>query len=84
MNPKRSIAFNVLLSAEEKNHLNAMADQLGVSQGAVLRAAIQTRWLMDFQAMPMCANGARCMAPQLHILECRKLPSPTPENLQLT
>lgn len=70
---KRNLSFNVLLSHDEREHLVEIAEELGVSQGAVVRAGIQTRWMMEFQALPMCASGGRCMCPQMHNLKTAAL-----------
>lgn len=62
----REHPFNVLLSHAEFATLKELALKHGVSQGAILRQALNWRNLMDQKRIPTCANGNPCFVAHLH------------------
>ena len=64
--PGRKAAFNVMLSPEDYARMDAVAQALGRSRGAVLREALRYLHQMTIQGIPTCASGAFCVVPNVH------------------
>lgn len=58
--------FNVLLSGDELAHLQAIANDVNVSKGHIVRSLIQRAWMMQGMGVPTCADGCNCFVPQMH------------------
>lgn len=64
--PGRKAAFNVMLSDEDYSRMDAVAQVLGRSRGAVLREALRYLHQMTVQGIPTCASGQFCVVPNVH------------------
>ena len=65
--PKKDRPFNVLFSNESFAQLSELATRDGLSSGAYLRKLVRAAWSHTVDSRPMCAGGAQCLVPQLHI-----------------
>lgn len=63
---KKDNAFNVMLSTEQKNMLNQLAESLNCSKGQTFRFMLIAAYQMKFKDTPTCANGSRCFVPHMH------------------
>lgn len=63
------VAFNVQLDKAEKAMLEALANRLGISQGAIIRNQIAKQFRMAFGAEPACATGTACLCPQMQMTQ---------------
>jgi len=63
--PTRPHTFNVMLSGQETAQLEALAKHAGVSKGAVVRSLLRAANAHTFKGLASCANGQRCLCPQL-------------------
>lgn len=64
--PKTEIAFNVLLSSDQKAMLSQLSTMLQCSRGQVIRDSIRFRFAHSCNASPTCASGQPCLVPALH------------------
>ena len=62
----KSKSFNVLLEPEQQLKMQQLAAKRALSQGAVLRDALEAAWLMYVPGTPVCATGKGCFVPQMH------------------
>ncbi len=58
---------NVLLSEGEYNMLAAIKEDGGISASLVIRQCIISRYNHLKHAKYSCADGARCLCPNLHV-----------------
>lgn len=63
---KRTHTTQILLSPEEHNNARRLAEQAGLSLGALIRHLLVLRGLMLWYASPCCADGQRCYVPHMH------------------
>lgn len=71
--------FNLLLSLDEYEMLQALSKETGSSCGALLRSALRARYAHTLQFVPTCASGSPCFVPQMHMPPTRSKPGITPE-----
>jgi len=64
--PKNDRPFNVLFSSESFAQLQELANDSGLSAGALIRRLVRQAFDMRFNHTPKCSNGAACLVPQLH------------------
>lgn len=69
--------FNLLLSPDEYDMLQALRNQSGASAGAELRAALRARYTHIICLAPSCADGHPCFVPQMH-RSASPAPAPVP------
>jgi len=58
--------MTLLLDDESKERLTILYRTLGRSRGQILRDLINLAFHMHMNNIPFCANGQRCLAPQMH------------------
>lgn len=58
--------FNLLLSTEELDMLNALKKMTGHSAGSELRSALRVRYSHLICQAPTCGNGTPCFVPHMH------------------
>jgi len=58
--------FNTLMSQEDYDHLQELADGKFCSKGAIVRTLIRSQYAMQVSGQPTCANGNPCFVPQMH------------------
>ena len=63
--PTRPHTFNVMLSLQESAQLEALAKNGGITKGAVVRSLLRAANAHTFKGIASCANGQRCLCPQL-------------------
>lgn len=73
---KNGHSFNVILSLEQYQRLEALAKQLEIPKGQVIRSAFLRLYNHVILNQPTCANGQRCYVPQMHP------PAPLPVHAQ--
>ena len=59
--------FNVMLSKAEYSRLEQLADKRGATKARIIRDALQIAYTMQIQHVPVCATGAPCPYPQVHL-----------------
>lgn len=64
--PPKDKAFQVMMSKDDRQRLDDLAAVLGITRSVIIRKAIQNTWSMVCAKQPLCANGDRCMVPQMH------------------
>jgi hypothetical protein len=62
----RSNNVHILMTNDEAENLQSLANALRVSMGHVVRAAVSNFFQMHACEIPTCANGQRCFVPQMH------------------
>lgn len=62
----KNVAFNVMLSGEDKARLSELSSKTGFSKGQVIRMSLENAWYMQCRSVLLCATGNPCMAPQMH------------------
>ncbi len=65
--PKPTKAFNFMLTLDSNDRLDVLSTELDVSRSRVIRKLIDAAHTMSAAGIPMCSNGASCLAPQLHV-----------------
>jgi hypothetical protein len=60
------ISTNFLLEPKTRNQLEELAKEAGCSWAQIVRTQIRLHWLMVFKQAPLCANGSKCLVPQIH------------------
>lgn len=63
---KKKNAMTLLLDDETKQMLTTLHETTNRSRGLLLREMIRSNYHMLVQGIPFCANGQRCLAPQMH------------------
>lgn len=58
--------YNVSLSDIAFSNLGDLADAGGMSRAQVIRLLIQRAHQMIIHNIPVCVNGSRCYAPNMH------------------
>lgn len=71
----KTIDFNIKLSANDKEMLQALAKDRGCTMTEIMRATITTQFRMRFANEPKCTNGATCLCPNMHTLQSASRPS---------
>lgn len=64
--PKKYHEFNVKLDQTDRDMLSQLADDANTSQATVLRNSIKHHFRQRFANEPTCANGNRCLCPNMH------------------
>lgn len=65
MSAKRH-SFNVLLTRQEYEQLDKLANKTRCAKSFIIRQALHWRFDMVVNGTPLCASGQRCFAPHLH------------------
>ena len=70
--------FNVLLTTDDRKHLNALAQQAHSDAATIIRQLIAAAYTHTILQAPTCANNQPCFVPTMHP---RRNPPPgaTPE-----
>lgn len=58
--------LNVKLDPTERQMIAAMAEHSGLTMSLIVKQSIRARYAMQYDAQPTCADGNRCLCPQLH------------------
>lgn len=62
----KDIKFTILLDEATNKQLLALKHAEHMSKGAFIRALINRCATMTYSMQPTCADGQRCMCPQMH------------------
>jgi hypothetical protein len=65
-NLKNDRPFQVLFSADGFAQLQEVAQDRGLSAGALIRELVRHAFQMRFEKRPRCASSKDCLVPQLH------------------
>jgi len=68
----KTYQLNVMLDIEDKTHLDMLRDATKKTLAQIVREAITNYWMMRICRTPTCADGQRCLVPQMHTM----LPQP--------
>jgi len=72
--PSKKASFNVILSPIDVKHHKEIAQKTRQSRGAVIRQLLDAAYFHTILEQPTCADGRRCLVPQMHA----RAPSPPP------
>lgn len=70
---QRDHSYNVLFTDDEFNELKALSSAKRTPMSITVRNAIHSAYMMHMRAVPLCATGQACLAPQMHA------PPPAPQ-----
>lgn len=73
---RKKHAFNVLLSDQETEWLNKLAEEHHCARSFIIRQCLRWRTEMLSNRTPICASGQRCYAPHLHQVSQPQQPPP--------
>lgn len=66
MSPKPTRPFNTLLTPEQYEQLQTLAEITGHSMGQIVRDCLKRAYIHTACHVPTCANGNSCFVPQMH------------------
>lgn len=65
----KTVDFNVKLSENEKEMLQALAKDSNLTMSEIVRSHITHRFRMRFANEPRCTSGNNCLCPNMHTLQ---------------
>lgn len=63
------ITFTLRLDTATHKEIARLSEQWRCSRAEAVRRAIQHGYQHSFCANPMCADGQRCLVPQMHVVK---------------